>query len=386
MEFREWFNLKSRESFTIDPQINPGDARFYFGRAEIEKRIKAQLRRSFIVPGTPKMVIWGPYGSGKTQTLYHLEYYLLNDKPASCKLTPKTVYLDLEMQSKSECSDWHLQILERLGRETVVNWVNKLFNRVEDLDRELQELFGDQNMVEAVKNLRAGGDISFTAWRWLTGQKLTAKEQENLKVTRTLGQIGASDMVKVLVGIGKLAERNGEQIIFFMDEAEQFRNVSAGDAAQSLHQYLRKLAEPANSTVGFIIGSFAEVSLDDMPELLIRQDIRSRIGELNYVEMLSLPAVQEVKAFIEELLTEFTERDKVQELIQTKNLDATLESYPFTPDSLDLLCQYASQDPTKALPRHIIRALNECAIQAWDEQKTLVDEEIVNAVAPLVFG
>jgi len=39
MDFKEWFCLNGRESFTIDPKVNPDDAKFYFGRDEISKRI-----------------------------------------------------------------------------------------------------------------------------------------------------------------------------------------------------------------------------------------------------------------------------------------------------------------------------------------------------------
>lgn len=43
MEFKEWFCLNNRESFTIDAKVNPDDARFYFGRHEKLKYVKAQL-------------------------------------------------------------------------------------------------------------------------------------------------------------------------------------------------------------------------------------------------------------------------------------------------------------------------------------------------------
>ena len=35
MDFKNWFCLKDRETFTIDPKINSADARFYFGRAQL---------------------------------------------------------------------------------------------------------------------------------------------------------------------------------------------------------------------------------------------------------------------------------------------------------------------------------------------------------------
>ena len=257
MEFKEWFSLNGRESFTIDPKIIPDDARFYFGRAEIKDRLKAQLRRSFVEPRVPKMIIYGSFGSGKTQTLFHLEHYLKSDCPEACRQIPKAFQLDLEMNSKSDHKSWHLQLMEALGKTAVSTWIDTIFSSSQNLDNELRDIFGNINMAEAAKNLRAGGDISFLAWRWFCGYELKPNELERLKVTRSLGDLGSGDMVNALVGIGRLAEKNGEKIIFFMDEAEQFRNVRTGDATEALHNYLRKLAEPSNSSIGFVIAAYA---------------------------------------------------------------------------------------------------------------------------------
>ncbi len=383
MEFKEWFCLKERESFTIDPKINPDDARFYFGRDEIKGRIKSQIRRSFVDPGVPKMILYGPYGSGKTQTLFHLEYYLQADRPPACRLNPHIVHLDLEMHSKSTHYDWHLQLLEQVGKDTVTRWVERLSDLGVSFEAKLREVFNDPNLAEAARKLILS-DTAFKAWQWLTGQTLSAKDLETLKVTRNLGQTGAGDLVNTLVGIGRLAVANGEVLIFLMDEAEQFRYVKTGDATESLHDYLRKLAEPANAFVGFVIASFA-LALDDMAELLIRPDIRGRIGEHNVVEIPPLPTV-EVKTFTRQLLAELIDQEQAEAKIQQEGLGVSLETYPFTADAFDLLCEYASQDPIKALPRNIIKTVNECAISAWDEGKAIVGTDIVNEVAPLIFG
>jgi len=385
MDFKEWFCLNGRESFTIDPKVNPDDARFYFGREEIKNRIKAQLRRSFVEPGVPKMVIYGSFGSGKTQTLFHLEHYLQNECPEACRQTPRILHLDLEMHSKSDHKDWHLQLVETLGKSTVSAWIDRLFSRTQNLDTELRSIFGNVNMAEAAKNLRAGGDIGLLAWRWFCGYELRPNELERLNVTRSLGDLGAGDMVNALVGIGRLAERNEEKLIFLMDEAEQFKNVKTGDATESLHTYLRKLAEPSNSSVGFIIASYA-LTLDDMAELLVRADVRTRIGENNFVEIPPLPSIKDVEIFLKELLAELIEQNKAEEKIQNESLGVSLETYPFTADAFEVLCEFASQDPTKALPRNLIKAVNECAISAWDERKPIIEPDIVNEIAPLIFG
>jgi len=192
-------------------------------------------------------------------------------------------------------------------------------------------------------------------------------------------------MVNVLIGVGKLAEKNGEKLIFLMDEAEQFLKVRSADAAESLHDYLRKLCENSNSSVGLIMGCFG-LTLNDMPPILIRPDIRGRMGEQNFIEIPPLPAVQDVKTFVYEMLDHLIDKQKAEARIQEKKLGVTLETYPFTASSFDLLCDYASQDPVKALPRNLIKAINECAIATWDEKKEIVEDRIVNDIAPLVFG
>jgi len=385
MDFKEWFCLRSRNNFTIDPKISPDDARFYFGRDDIKDKVLKQMRRSFVAPGTPKMMIWGPFGSGKTQTLFYLEWTLRHNPPSSLRLQSHTIHLDIEVQSKSDATSLHMQLLETLGKETVSNWVRTLFSQVADLKVALNELTPDPNVVVALEHLRTYGDVSLTAWRWLTGQTLATKELENLGVTRSLGQVGAGDLVVALVSIGQLAERNGDKVIFLLDELEELNNIRSADAVDSTHQYFRKLSDSANSSIGLIIG-FKANTLSEGPKVLVREDISSRIGMNNYIEVGHLPAVSNVKRFMEEMLEHLVDSEKANARIQAHGLEVTLKTYPFAPAAFDLLADFASQDPYKALPRNIINAINECAIQAWDEQKPLVDEEIVNNVAPLVFA
>lgn len=385
MEFKKWFCLDKRDSFTIDAKVNPDDAKFYFGRDEKLKNIKAQLRRSFVEPRVPKMIIFGSYGSGKTQTLYHIKHVLLNDKPEACKEEPLILHLDLEMHSKSDCSDWHIQILETLGKKVVSQWMDHLFDSVQNLDNELNSIFRDLNLAEATKNLRAGGEIAHLAWRWLCGRKMTASELERLRVTRSLGDIGAGDMVKALIGIGRLAERNGKRLIFLMDEAEHFTRIRTGDQSESIHTYLRKLSEPWNGSVGFILSAYA-LTRDDMAEIIVRSDIRTRIGENNFIEIPPLPSVKDIQIFLKELLKQLIKQKEAEKKIQDESLSIRLETYPFTIEAFDILCDFASQDPIKALPRNLIKAVNECAISAWDERKHIIGPDIINEVAPLVFG
>jgi len=384
-DFVTWFCLNNRSNFTIDPQIYPEDAKYYFGRDDIKTQLQRQIRLSFIDPGVPKIMVWGPYGSGKTQTLFYLMDYLRKQPPSSLKEKPRTIYLTVEMRSNSTAGNLHMQLMESLGKEVVTAWVRTLFDTRKDFDNLLIDICSnDLNTYKALKELRAIGESSFIAWRWLTGQVIPAKDLSGLQLTRNLGVGIAGDLVNSLVAIGNLASQVDEKIIFLIDEMEQLQNVRVGDTYESIHDYVRKLSDKTNKTVGFLIGFKAEV-IDDAPELLRRGDIYGRIGGSNYFDIPPLPAVADVKLFMMDLLTNLSIEGPVNLKIQSNKLDSELGIFPFDKSAFELLADYATQDPTRALPRYIISAINQCAIQAWDEEKQLIDDSVVNEIAPHVF-
>ncbi|MFH1932590.1 MAG: hypothetical protein ABIN18_13510 [Pseudomonadota bacterium] len=384
--FKNWFCLDNRETFTIDPKVNPTDARFYFGRDQLRDRMKKQINRAFIDPQVPKMMFYGAYGSGKTQTLYYLANELVNSAPAACKGKPHVVHLDIEVQSKSMAERWHLQMMEALSMGTVQGWLKALFSKSSNFNMDVEKITDANNNIAMIFNeLRGSGDIAFSAWRWLTGQKLTPKELVEIKVTRNLVDVGVGDMVACLQAIGKLARAVEACLIFFIDEMEELANIKAGDAAESWHQYTRKLADNANSSVGFVIG-FKAVTVDEAPKMLIREDILSRISRANLIELDTLAAPANVKTFVEEMLAHLVDQEKAEQLIQKEKLSSTVQTYPFTASAFDLLCDYSCQDAIKSTPRNIIRTINECAIAAWDAKKMIVDDDMVNEIAPIIFG
>ena len=385
MDFKSWFCLNQRESFTIDAKINPCDARFYFGRQQLDDRMKKQLARAFVDPQVPKMMVWGPYGCGKTQTLYYLAYGLENAKPASCKGRPHVVHLDIEVQSKSTAAHWHLQNMESLGMSAVQRWVNTLVSSGKKFEDEVNKLTSDPNLATVFGHLRGRGDLSFNAWRWLSGQKLSAKELQEIGVTRNLGNVGVGDLVAGLQACGNLARAVGECLVFFIDEMEELQNVREGDAAESWHQYIRKLSDNANSSVGFVIGFKADTR-DNAPKVLVRQDVFSRVAAHNYIELDTLAAPANVKQFVEEMLAHLVDQNQANQRIQSEGLQSTTQTFPFTATAFELLCDYACQDAVKSTPRNIIKTINECAIAAWDAQNKVIDDTNVNEIAPIIFG
>jgi hypothetical protein len=276
---------------------------------------------------------------------------------------------------------------EALEMGVVQGWLQKLFDASPNFEQEVAKLTPEANIQTGFKQLRGGGDLAFSAWRWLTGQDLGAKELQEIKVTRRLGDVGVGDLVSATIALGNLARAVGHELIFFMDEMEGLQNVKGGDAAESWHDYLRKLSDNSNSSVGFVLGFKAD-TIDDAPRILIRPDITSRIGKLNLIELETLAAPANVKTFVEDMLEHLIDEAKAKALIQADTLPTKFKRYPFTDSAFELMCDYACQDPHKSTPRNIIRTINECAITAWDAnpKKRVIDDAIVNDIAPVVFG
>jgi hypothetical protein len=193
------------------------------------------------------------------------------------------------------------------------------------------------------------------------------------------------DLVAALQACGALAAAVQRRLIFFIDEMEELLNVRTGDAAESWHQYIRKLADNANSTVGFIIGFKAETR-DEAPEVLVRGDVSSRVSQNNYIELETLAAQANVQQFVREMLNHLVDQVEAERRIQKDKLPSTKDTYPFSASAFELMCDYACQDAIKSTPRNIIRTINECAIAAWDSQRQVIDDDTVNEIAPIIFG
>ncbi len=86
-----------------------------------------------------------------------------------------------------------------------------------------------------------------------------------------------------------------------------------------------------------------------------------------------------------ELLIQLTVEYAVKAKIDANILKSEYGIFPFENNAFEFLAENASADQSRSLPRYIITAINECAIQAWDDEKALIDADVVNQVAPYVF-
>jgi hypothetical protein len=231
----------------------------------------------------------------------------------------------------------------------------------------------------------AGPALRTLAWRWLTGERLSAAEQAQLGVTAALTETG--DLVEVLIAVGELFKRTKKRLLFLIDEGEGLHNVTNPDAQRSWHDAFRRLADSNdNQSVGWIL-TFYQTLNDQPPLFMMEGDITTRLGRTGQVELPVLQSV-EVRDFLRDLLASFVDHDCA--IAKLADLGVTDESerdvYPFMKDGLDAFVENAALVPGNAIPRTILRALTACGLEALANGAQVFDANLVNDVAPAEFA
>jgi hypothetical protein len=372
---KDFFCLKAREHFYIDPQQ---DANLYFGRHELESRLKEQIENSFLKVGVPKIFMTGPYGSGKTHTLFHLKHFL---SQATARPSVEVIYFDIgPMKAKTHYSQLHRSFLDRLSRDRVKQLVDRFVseNVGPNLETALKAFFPTADIANAMRSLSFGATQSLPAWKWLAGEKLSNEQHQVLNLTKNLTEPG--ELIEVLFSVGKLIRQlEDRKIVYLVDEAEELDHVTNPDAAASFQWALRQLADNDNKNIGFVFAARA-VGGEELPLILASEAIKSRIGENNIIDIPHFGGVQDIKGFVLDLLASLIDRQAAEKRMQEMALSTDIQSYPFTDSSLDCFCEYIRENPERALPRTIIECINDCAVGAFRAAEPLIDERRVDGM------
>lgn len=373
---KDYFCLREREHFYIDPQQ---DAGLYFGRHQLESILKDQIENSFLKVGVPKIFLTGPYGSGKTHTLFHIKHFMAEHGPHSGEV--EVVYFDIgPMKAKTHYAQLHRSFLDHMSRDRVKQLVDTFVSKNvgPDLEVTLRRYFPTADIANAMRGLSFGSTQSLPAWKWLVGEKLSDEQQQMLSLTKNLTEPG--ELIEVLLSVGKLMKSvENKKIVYLVDEAEMLTGVTNQDAAASFEWALRQLADNDNKNIGFVFAARGGGG-EELPPILNLEAIKSRIGENNIIDIPHFGGVQDVKGFVLDLLANIIDSEKAREKIQKEKLDTGTESFPFTESSLDSFCEYIRENPERALPRAIIECINDCAVSAFRAGEGLIDDNRVDGM------
>ena len=387
LTLKQYFFLRQRESFSIDPW---SDNKVYFGDSVLVERINRRLETDFVQPrGVPKFFVYGAYGSGKTHTLA----YIAHELQQNTMHPTEPIYLDIApLGRRDRFQRIYSRLLDAIGLDRVRDAAETVADQIEGdkvqgmLDCDVLP-FGDNTLkvsqANVFRNVLFGGRQMHLSWEWMKGRKNTADQATMLGVQKDLTE--PSDLVNCLLNIGSLHHRGtGRKIVFLIDETEAIRSVTDPDALDEILHMVRLLLENTNNFVGLIFAVQAEGGMEAIGDAFLREDIRRRVDyDQGYVDLaIMVNQVTSARDFILRILDYLVDQAQAGSAIDDESLDTESNLFPFTDSAIEAISQHVADNPQLASPAFIISTMSNAAIEAWRRRGErnshyLVDPDIV---------
>jgi Cdc6-like AAA superfamily ATPase len=373
----EWFGLVvGRDNFSIE---SVDDRQHLFARTECDKKISGILDKAFRSNRTTKAVLFGDWGVGKTHTMRHLEYLIENND----EYTGKTVFVELpDILKKSTFQVAHSALLDATGMQNIVTWLFKFQTlHQQKTVEEIQAFTQSSDIATAFMALLNPGNAQAISWKWLRGDAITSGDASSVGLSTHLSQ--SSQMSLVLRFVGRLCkDASGDSLILMLDECTNIRNVNDADSIGHWKNAFKNLFDPDNKEVGLII-SVTDNDPDNFPEPISDQQIRTRIGNSNFITLNRFDR-EENEEFVKAVLLVALDRAKVDTLIEKygaegagENIDKT--TFPFTVDGFNEFLNYSEQHE-QAVPRDTLEFLDEIVNAAIVNEKRIITSSFVSSI------
>jgi hypothetical protein len=357
--------------------LNPATDWACFARSDIDFTAEVEkLRVNLVTDIAPKRMYWGPYGSGKTHTLFRAMHELRN-------LTKvKAIHIDCpDLTRRATFFDLYRDgVIRQLGEEYILELLEGVFDHVgmgrrDVVLQKVREIVGDEELAKATARLIDPSFDKLLLWAWISGVKLGRSELNALGLTQDLTDAEPARLAQLIVLLGRLHHRlRGERLVLVLDEMERLRGLSAETIITFVTGFTR-LADPNQSDVAILLGCSATL-LTEFPDVFDQNGpVMSRIGNSNQTEIPSLPDPN-VDQFIYGIIRYRRAVDSAE--IQArmgaalKSTGETMlaESYPFTTEALEALKASLEQTVT---PREITIKMSEALGRAFLSDSAAVE-------------
>jgi hypothetical protein len=385
-----WFFLRPTiTTFQLEPEQHP---EFIFGTRERSQRdhLLGEIEGASFGDAGFKAVVFGDYGRGKTRMCQNLRFEIqrngLRIAPIYVKcssFTSKAPFHALfrEMIMRHPTAEM-TRIATEYGRLVAAQKAQPLIEIVqsEDIDRVMSQGLALLNP-----------DIVRTCMRWLSGEPKVSMQGIGSAIKPQLTD--SSEFGAVMRGLSHMiAAVDRKVIVYLIDEAERFNNITNADAFAVWLVSLRELAEIAGVGLIFFVGA---VSRNDLPVLLLQEEVMRRIGIVNYIEFLN-PSRDELRAFLKELFSTCIRKGEVpqphrlvapQEVLDpavpqelttiTQGDQDRLDAFPFEPDALDEFVEDVAAGGSANKPSEVLKRLLKATQRAIRKDRRTIDRTIV---------
>lgn len=390
-----WFYMRDGfNTFRLDPYRH---FQFLFGQQDRDRRdhMLASIEEASLALEGHKGVVFGDFGRGKTHQCKNITF---ETKVRHLPVFP--VYVKCtEYKVKEPFASLFKELVLALPTETIHNMVEEYMHRGLT---PLAEVTGSEDLARVFEKGLASPDLDRVrnCMRWLGGVEKVSIDighglPSSLSVSKDFGGV-MRGFVQLFRNVG--IDDTPLVLTYLVDEAERIGIVTNPDAYWSWIASLRELTENVGLGIVFYAGVKTQ---DDIPAHLWTDEIRSRIGMVNYIEFFN-PSKDEIRAFLQELFAAFVRKGPVPELHRAAAQEAgvnvdddttvpakltallnesgeELETYPFTASAFDRFIESCS-DELSDKPRELLIRVQRAATKAIRDNKRLIDVAVVDEI------
>ena len=379
MEIKERFGLK-RNNLLLDPI---DDSEFYAPRSDIDvNKLLESLRIDLGAGLAPKMVLWGPYGGGKTHTLGKVQKSIAKLASVHCvyircpTLEPRSTFAEFYETTFSDGlgEDFTINLLWKLCDQLV----KKYGLRDERVDSKMRSVLKDEELAKATLHLSDRSFDEGELWRWISGVKLSSGELKRLGVAKSLSEVRPLRLAKFIATIGNLLQHLERKILVLAyDEMDRIKDLRA-EAADTFRTAFTFLMDPAQLNVS-IFYAFSAESDRDIPDLM-KGPVIDRVGGLDSEAVTEIPPLEDkdVEKFVAGVLNYLRDPEAdIEEMLKKAQKETkeklTKHLYPFTKEALD---EMRGKIATLT-PRRIMFSLTRAMSRANIQNRDIVSSEII---------
>ncbi len=349
-----------------------------------------------------KAVVFGDYGRGKTHLCQNLGYEIgmrhMNILPVYIKCSA--------YGSKEPFPSFFKELVARLRTEEIRRVATEYERRVQNGQATpLSDVVSSEDIAFVMREGITAVSASSVrnSIRWLGGEvKVPMQSIADADSRQGHGALKSHledslEFGEVMRGLAHMfREIDGKVLLYLVDEAERFQNVSHVDTYFQWLAALRELSEIVGTGLMFFIGA---VTRNDLPAILVQDEIVRRIGVANYVEFHN-PSRDDLSGFLLELFATFIRKGEVPaehrnavppEALSvevppdltalTEGDERRLATYPFTPEAFEAFVGQLATGARANKPSEALIRLQKVAQRAIREEKAVIDFELVDSLA-----
>jgi hypothetical protein len=397
----DWFFMRDGfDSFRLTPDRH---RELLFGKFDRDQRdhLLNRIEEACYSLEGHKSVIYQDFGRGKTHQCKNVMWEIRRKQlpvfPVYVKCT--------EYKSKEPFPSFFKELILSIPTEHVQAMSEEYARKRRHGALSLREITGSEDVALVFEKGLAAPNLELVrqCMRYLGGEDKIGMDAVSSALPARLNiskEFGAAmkGLVHLFREVG--AELDGTKCtvpLFFIDEAERFGQVSSPDTYWTWVAALRELTEINGSGMIFFVGAKSQ---DGIPEMLLIDEVRTRIGVINYVEFWN-PDRDALMDFVLELCSTLLKKGQVPkdhvEALTDLGADLTttipqqmqdavsgageeLSTYPFSRTALDEFVESCAQAELSNKPREVLIRLQRAATKAIRKGEHLIAQSTVEEI------